>query len=313
MLTAELIIFAVSCAALVISAGWCMRSAVKIASCFKLSEFAIGFIIVAISTSIPELFVGITSAFNKTPELALGTVIGSNIADLTLVLGIAVLLGRGIKIKAKAIKRSAQFMLLASFLPVVLMLDGMLSRYDGIFLLLVFCFYIRELLGERKEFRKRLHAPKKALFLSIALFVISIALLLLSSEFVVKSAVSISDELLVPPILIGLFLVAIGTSLPELIFETRAVLKKHKELALGDVIGSVVANSTLVLGATSLIYPITANMILFFSSTIFMLAVAAVFVAFAKGKGGFTIKDGILLLLFYILFIFLEFFIKNAI
>ena len=168
-------------------------------------------------------------------------------------------------------------------------------------------------MDREKEFRKRLHAPKKALFLSIALFVISIALLLLSSEFVVKSAVSISDELLVPPILIGLFLVAIGTSLPELIFETRAVLKKHKELALGDVIGSVVANSTLVLGATSLIYPITANMILFFSSTIFMIAVAAVFVAFAKGKRGFTIKEGILLLLFYILFIFLEFFIKSAV
>lgn len=314
MLIAELAVFIVSCTLLVISAGWCIKSLVKIASYFKLSEFVIGFILIGVSTSLPEFFVGVVSAFNKTSELALGTVIGSNIADLALIMGILILLSKGIKLKTKIVKRSTWFMLVASSFPLILMLDGSLSRYDGIFLLLVFFFYIRELLEERKEFRKRFdHALKKEALFSIALFVVSIALLLLSANFVVKSSISISKELLIPPILIGLFLVAIGTSLPELILGVRAVLSKREEFALGDIIGSVVANSTLVLGATALIYPASANLFLFFSSAIFMLATVILFAIFVEYKKALTIKEGIFLILFYVLFIFSEFFLKSII
>jgi len=314
MLISNLLFFLIACTALVLSGNFVVRSLKKIAAFLKFSDFVIAFMIMAFSTSLPELSVGINAALAKNSELALGNVIGSNILDITLIIGIAVLLGRGIKVKSKTIKRDAWYMFIIALLPIILMLDGKLSRIDGTILIAAFLIYFIILLQERKEFRKAEDHVKKSTFvINIFIFAASLAALFFSADFVVKYALLLSIDFALPAIFIGLFLVAIGTSLPELAFETRAVLKKRGDMALGDAMGSVVFNSTGVLGVTALILPITAPLSLFLMSAIFMIMATFIFVVFIEGKRALTWKEGIALILFYIFFVFVEFYLRNYI
>jgi len=314
MLALDVIVFLVSCVVLVFAGSWLVKSLSKIAYFLHMSEFVIGFIIMAFSTSIPELFVGITSAMAKNSALALGTVIGANIIDLTIVIGVAVILARGIKIPSKKTQKDALYMVFIAALPIGLMLMGNeLSRLDGVILIGVFLFYVFHLIKERKEFKKEIEEriTHWDIVLNVIIFILSLVLLFLSAEYVVYYATEISMELLLPPILVGLFIVSIGTTLPELTFDIQAVIKKHPEMALGDVIGSVVINSTLVLGITSIIYPITANFLLFFSSALLMLVIAFIFATFVESGRKLYLKEGIALVLLYIFFIMIEFYIKT--
>jgi cation:H+ antiporter len=109
----------------------------------------------------------------------------------------------------------------------------------------------------------------------------------------------------------GIFLISLGTSLPELMFESKAVMSGHQSMAIGDLIGSVITNSTLVLGVTSLIMPIHVNSLIYLSSTMFMLFAAFIFFTLAESDNKFTWTEGISLLLLYVLFIIIETYIKN--
>ncbi|MBW2970632.1 calcium/sodium antiporter [Candidatus Woesearchaeota archaeon] len=311
MLITNLIFMILSCFTLVKSSSFLVRSLAKISEYFRMNEFAIGFIIMAVSTSLPELFVGITAAIDNATALALGAVIGSNILDLTLVIGIVTLMARGIKIKSKIIRRDIVYMLGMVILPMLLMWDSVISRIDGLVLLAVFLFYIWQMVRQERSFSRKLEKVQRAEVLFwIIVAIVSVILLVFSAEFVVEFATRLSIDLLLPPILIGLFIIALGTSLPELIFESKAVLERHEELALGDLLGSVITNSTLVLGVTALIRPITANLLLFFSSAMFMVLIAFVFMTFAESEKGISWKEAVSLILLYMFFIVMESYIK---
>ena len=314
MLIVNLILFLISCIVLIISGTLLVKTLTKIASFLRLSEFVVGFIIMAFATSIPELFVGITSALTKNPALALGNVIGANIINLTLVIGIAILLGKGIKIESKKTKTDALYMVGIAALPMVLMvIGGSLSRIDGIILLAAFALYARRILQQRKLFKKEVEdsIKRKDIILTTILFVFSLALLFLSARFVVEYATSLSVDLALPPIIVGLFIISIGTTLPELTFGSRAVLAGHSEMALGNSIGSVIVNSTLVLGIASILCPITANILLFSVGAIFMVMIAFLFATFVESGNKLYIKEGISLILLYIFFVIIEFYIKT--
>ena len=147
--------------------------------------------------------------------------------------------------------------------------------------------------------------------LSVVIFILSLILLFLSAGHVVDYATKLAFELFLPSLFVGLFLISIGTTLPELTFNIQAVMKKHPEMALGDSIGSVVVNSTLVLGVTSIIYPITTDFLLFFSSAFLMLIVAFIFAIFVEIGKKLYLKEGIALILLYSFFIIIEFSIKT--
>jgi len=314
MLITNLIVFLIACLVLVISGNLLVKTLTKIAAFLKLSEFVVGFIIMAFATSIPELFVGITSALAGKSALALGNVIGANIINLTLVVGIAILLGRGIKIESKKTKTDSLYMVFIAALPMILMIiGGSLSRIDGIILLAAFALYAGRILKQRRLFKKEVEdgIKRKDIILTTILFVFSLALLFLSARFVVGYATLLSVDLALPPIIVGLFIISIGTTLPELTFGSRAVLAGRSEMALGNLIGSVIVNSTLVLGITSIIYPITANILLFSVSAIFMVIVAFLFATFVESGDRLYIKEGISLILLYIFFVIIEFYIKT--
>ena len=313
MLIVNLLIFALACIVLVTSGTLLVKTLTKIAAFLKLSEFVVGFIIMAFATSLPELFVGITSALAKNPALSLGNIIGANIIDLTLVVGIVILIGRGIKIESRKTKTDALYMVFIAALPMVLMLIGSsLSRLDGVILLIAFALYARRILKQRRLFKKEVEdgIKRPEIIITTVLFIFSLALLFLSARFVVEYATLLSVDLALPPIIVGLFIISIGTTLPELTFGIRAVLAGHSQMALGDLIGAVVVNSTFVLGIVSIICPITANMLLFSVSAIFMVVVAFLFATFVESGNKLYIKEGISLIMLYIFFVIIEFYIK---
>jgi len=310
MFLTDLMLFVLACLILVKSAETLIGSLSKIASYFRVTEFVVGFMIMAFATSIPELFIGISSAIestveNPTTSLALGNVIGANIIDLTLVIGIAAILRRNIKVETKAVRTDTIYMFLIATLPIVLMMDREISQTDGFILLFAFIIYVLRLLTQKGRFREKIgiEVPKREFYKSLVFFVISITFLFISAHFLIKYADALAFELGVPEILIGLFLISLGTTLPELTFETKAVLSEHQYMALGDLIGSVIANSTLVLGLTAIIFPIQAiDFVLFLTSAFFMLTVAFLFMTFIEAEKHIIWQEGMALIFLYILF-----------
>lgn len=301
---------------LIIAAELLVKSLTKIASYLNMAEFVIGFIIVAIGTSIPEFFVGITSAVEGKPALALGNVIGANILDLTMVIGIITLLKRGITIETKAVKRDTLYMFAMMGLPLILMLDRAISRMDGVILVSVFFIYVLKILSQKRRFRERLGGVTHKVFIhNLILAVSSVILLMISAHFVIQYGQLIAEDLDVSPFLIGLFVISIGTTLPELTFESRAIMTDHRYMALGDLIGSVIVNSTLVLGITAIICPIhittDVEFLLLITAAFFMLTVAFLFMTFVECERHILWQEAIALIFLYILFILVEFSIKS--
>lgn len=303
----HLLWIAVSCGVLVKSADYLVRSLTKIAEYFKLTEFAIGFIVVAFATSIPELFVGITAALDGTPSLSLGNVIGANILDLTIVIGVAALLSRGIKVESPSIRTDTAYTFLITLLPLILMADRELSRLDGCLLLVVFGFYMINIFRQEHRFRELLGSVSRKEFVhSLAVMVFALLFIFASARYVVKYASLIAEDLSIPPILVGLIIISLGTTLPELTFESRAVMRKHGYMALGDLLGSVVINTTLVLGVVALIHPVQADYTLFITSAAFMVVVGFIFMTFVESEKYISWQEGVALILLYVLFVVVE-------
>ncbi len=313
MLLLNFLYFLLACAILVISGTGLVKTLTKIARFLRLSEFVAAFIIMAAATSLPELFVGISSALAGKPALGLGNVIGANILDLTLVLGIIILTARGIKIRERGLKRDVRWMSFIAILPLVLfMIGNSLSRLDGAILLLVFLAYsYRMLKRQRSNERLKGGIGRYEIVFAIFLFVICLVMLFVSARFVVDYASTLALELSLPPIMIGLFLVSIGTTLPELTFGVRAAILKHGEMALGDQIGTVIYNATFVIGLTALIYPISATFAPFIIASAFLLLVSFLVITFIESGSMLGVKEGISLILIYIFFVMVEFYMES--
>ena len=287
----------------------------EISKLTKVGKFAITSLLLAFATSIPELVVGVTAALEGRPNLALGVVLGSNIADISLVIGGAAVISGTFSVAGEFLKIDIFSVFLAGAMPLMLLLDGDLSRVDGVILLLVYLMYNYGLLSSRKKrpedgksrlltmgltktFNKKMNKWLAWLFLGAAM-------LMFSADMIVKVGSSLAEVMGVPVFLVGLFLVAIGTSLPELSFEIKAIKKKQAGMALGDLFGSVVANSTLVLGVVSLISPIK----LVNGLSEYLLAAAAFGVLFllfwymVRTKRKLERWEGVVLLVSYVLFI----------
>lgn len=283
----------------------------------KLGKFALTSFILALATSIPELFVGITSAFEGRPNLSLGNILGSNIADLSLVIGGAACLGGEVMVLGQVFTRDIFLTFIVSILPIFLLLDQTLSRLDGVILFLVYLFcQITVLRGKRKETRgpgwikrllKRLVTVSGNHKKEWASFFLGVALLLLSADLLVKSATHLAISFSIPIVLVGLFLVAVGTSLPEFSFELQAIKRREGEMVFGDLLGSVVANSSLILGVTAILHPI--KIVAFedyLLATAFFLFIFGIFYFFIKTKRKLERWEGVVLIGLYLLFALIE-------
>lgn len=303
----NLILFLTFLFVLIKSADYATRYSSKLAKLFHLSEFIVSFFIVAVISTFPEATISIISAIKGVPEFGLGTLLGSNVADLALVFGILALISKkGISVKSKILKKDFLYLALLLF-PVLLGLDGHFSRIEGILLVLTGLFFFFTLSIESKMFRKKFNNLKSSNFLkNLILLILSLIVLIVSANYTIKYGVDFANDIKIPSILIGLTMVSIGTCLPELFFSIRAIKKNHDELALGDVLGTVITDATIILGIIAIISPFYFNPIIIYVTGAAMFIAGLLTVLFITTGKILTRKEGIFLLLFYVLYLVTE-------
>lgn len=295
---------------LILGGNWLLKSAVALSLKLDVPKIVIGMTVVSFATSAPELIVSINAALSGSSDLALGNVIGSNIANLGLVLGITLLLGT-MHVQKSFYKTDWPVMMIASILLYFFLSgDNVITRNEGIILfsfLIIFLIYLLRyqktaVLDELPEDDEPLPLYKIVLFL-----VIGGLGLWGGSELLIKGATSMAFEYGVSERVIGVTVVSIGTSVPELAASIIAVLKKEKAISLGNLIGSNVFNILAVLGITSIITPVAVKDIGILDNDIYwMLGISFVVLPLVFVPKGYRLnwKDGIVLLAAYIAFIY---------
>lgn len=313
MIIINLLLFLASLLILIKSANYAIRYSSILAKALLFPEFVVSFFIIALISVLPESTISIISALNGEPSLGLGTLIGSNVADLTLVIGIAALFSSvGIKVKSKILSNDFYYLILFLF-PLILGFNGKFSRIEGIVLFLVGSLFFAKIYADSHQFRKKFNGTKKEPFVkSLILLILSLVVILVSAYFTVNFAVNFANEAKLPAILVGLTIVGLGTCLPELIFSIKAVRKNHPGLALGDILGTVVADATIILGLVAIISPFSFNPYNIYITGTAMFLAGLIMLIFMKTDRTITKLEGILLILFYILFIFIEFFVNEV-
>ena len=261
MIQVEYFLFILGFIILIIGADYLVEGASSIAKKFNLSDAVIGMTIVAFGTSAPELIVNILASFNGKAELAVANVIGSNISNILLILGITAAL-HPIRIRRKMTKREIPIVILGCLVLLFLSNDqfinkgaNLISKLDGLILLIFFVFFF--FLSFKKSGDQEEEITKqKNLLVSLLEFFSGLLGLFFGGQWIVDGASSIAENFGISQAFIGLVIVAIGTSLPELATSVMAATKKKVDIAIGNVVGSNIFNTYFVLGVSSVIRPI---------------------------------------------------------
>lgn len=304
-LVESVLIFAAALAVLAKASGVVIDKAMDIARLLNITTFAVGFILLAVGTSLPELVVSALASSQGNVGISVGNVVGSNVADLTLVLGLSALFGT-IVVKKKWVSSNAGILLTVAVLPLLLFGAGKINLVGGLLLLGAFVAYCFVLFRQKEKHvhlkdRGFLHAAR-----TYALFFGGIAVIVFSANYVVSSGVELAGFFGVPQSFIGLTLIALGTSVPEIAVCVAAVRKKHADLAAGNVLGSCVTNLTLVLGTAAVLSQNAINFELFASSTVFLIYLSALVWYFFSERCGVNKKQAFILLASYAAFIAAE-------
>ncbi|MEE6074837.1 calcium/sodium antiporter [Avibacterium paragallinarum] len=298
---------------LVWSADRFIDGAASLASYLGMSPLLIGIVIIGFGTSAPEIIVSALSALNHSPGIALGNAYGSNITNIALILGVTAMI-KPIMVNSQVLKKELPVLMLVTLLSAFLIYDATISRLDAVILLAVFTLYMGWTIwqGTRHsgdsleqdisdELKEKSQMPLKT---AVLWLVIGLALLMASSQLLVWGAVNIATYLGVSDLIIGLTIVAIGTSLPELAASIMAARKNELDLAVGNIIGSNLFNTLVVVGIAGAISPIQATPEVFSRDMLVMIALTGLLFLFGygfKGRNGRINRvEGLVLFLCYV-------------
>lgn len=310
----EVLLLLVGLAVLIIGGEVLVRGAVGLSAAMKISPLVIGMTVVSFGTSAPELLVSLQSALDGNPGIAIGNVVGSNIANLALVLGITVLIFP--IVAEKQTKRiDYPMMMLASALFAVFALNNLLERWEGIvFVIILIAFTVFLIRSSRKSEKSKLEAVlesdeidageiKDSPWLSIGLLLVGLVGLYFGSEWFVGGASDLASKFGLSDSVIGVTVVAFGTSAPELVASIMAAVKKQSDISVGNLIGSNIFNVFAVLGVTSIVKPVKVTNEVIGFDMVWMLAIAVLMipVLFLGDKIGKW--KGVILLLSYVFYI----------
>jgi cation:H+ antiporter len=302
---------------LVAGAELLVRGAASIASRFGIAPVIIGLTVVAFGTSAPELAVSVSAGFAGDGEVAFGNVAGSNIANILLILGASAIVG-GLVVSQRIIRLDIPLLIVASVVTLLLSLDNEIGRVDGVILFAGIVAYttwlIRvarnegpEVLDEYDDAVEELEVDvvDKPLPVQVALLAVGLGVLVLGSQLLVGSATDIAEELGVSDLVIGLTVVAIGTSLPELATSLMAAVRGQRDIAVGNVVGSNLFNLLSVLGLTSIVSPDPIPVADSSLRVDFPVVLAATIVLVPIVWKGFRIErwEGFVLVAFYALYV----------
>lgn len=303
----DYLIFIISMAALIYGADFIIKESERIALHFNISHFVIGATLIAFGTSLPEMAASMMASAQGKSDMAVANVVGSVIFNITLVLGIVFMIAKSMDPDRDLFSKDSAWVIVPLVIFFIMALDGKISRIDGALLILMMVSYLiflftsnkQELEGEIDEDleKEKFNWSKSILLLSIG-FILTIG----GANFVVDSGTNIARSLHVSEWIIGLFLISLGTSLPELVVSLVAVKKGNADMSIGNIIGSNVANFSMVIGGSALIHPLSVNL----AATKFdmlILAAASIALLFILANKLYNKAGGIFLLTILALFI----------
>ncbi len=308
MIWLSTLLLAVGLALLGGASGIVISSIVAISEKRKLRKSVLSFLLVAFSTSLPELFVAINSVIIGYMSVSLGDILGSNITNISLVIGTSLIVAtvtssrkRKITIGEEDKKEFTTGLMLLSITLLTLLYLQYISRLIGVLLLCVFFWYSYILFRKRKEDIVRASKDTKGgrIRKDLVFITVGIAGIIMGARFTIESAIDIATYLGVPSSIIGATLVAFGTSLPELTVDVRAAYRGHFEIIMGDIVGSSFLNSTLILGLLLAFTPFKVNLLVL-SDLILFSVVSNLLLWYFLDRGKMGSREGFILLSFYV-------------
>ena len=296
---------------LIVGADLLVDGASGIAKKFHIPEIIIGLTIVSIGTSMPELFVSITSALEGHSDMAIGNVIGSNLSNLLLILGLSAMIKPVVFQKETRLYEIPMCLASTLILMIFCNTNAKISRGESAVLLILFCMFILyTIFMAQKESQKNIveidvkEEKKNSTFKDIIFIILGIIGLKIGGDLAVDNAVIVANYFNLSEKLISLTILAIGTSLPELVTSVTAAVKGNSDIAIGNIIGSNIFNILLIIGVSSVIYPITYNMSYNFDISILVIStiVLAIF-PFIPPKDKMSRANGVIYFLMYLMYL----------
>ena len=298
---------------LVVGGEFIVRSSVALSLKFNISKFVIGMTVVSFATSLPELIVSVNAALNNSPSIAINNVIGSNIANIGLVLGLVSILGK-ISVDNYFYKRDWPWMFFFSLLMwFFISQDSVLKKYEGLILFLILIFFTLTIIKKSNylDFKGSIDDEllKTSNFKIFVWLIISSITLYFGSEFLVDGAVNLAKQISISEAVISVTIVAIGTSVPELAASLVAIAKKEEGISVGNLIGSNIYNIGSVLGITAMIkeIPIAEEIIQRDILWMLIFALIVIVLAIIPRKNYLTSFKGLIMFLMYLYFIYIAF------
>jgi len=272
---------------------------------FGISDYLVGFLVLAVGTSLPELVSSLMGGSVGSSGVALGTILGSGVITITFVLGMMAVFAGRLNVRTKLLGKSTYLIWLMMLLPVVMLLDQKISRVDGVVLIIVFFTYIAGLWKKEGTFGRLKKARIKHLWKDIVVFLGALVALLLGARFLVFSSVVISQEVGISSYVIALIVIGLGASLPDLTVELKSLRKGRAGIGFGNVLGGITAEMLLILGIVAIFYPITLAgiSILGLVLTVIFFLLSMALVIFWMRKNILHRWQGIVLLGIYLAFI----------
>jgi len=292
---------------LIIGGNLLLKSAVSISMKFGIPRLLIGMTVVSLATSAPELIVSIKSAIKGSPDLAISNVLGSNIANLGLVLGITILFSP-INISKSVYKKEWPIMMFSALYFLIVILDGVITKIEGGILV---CFLIITIISliklrDKNEVEDQLE-NEDSIIKSIIILFFGGLFLFYGSEWFIEGAIQLANSFGISERIIGITVVSVGTSIPELVTSLVAVFNKEKSISLGNLLGSNIFNVFAVLGITSLVTPLSVldqNIIDFDIYVMLFFAALILPLIFFPKKLVLGRKEGLIILLFYSFYLY---------
>jgi cation:H+ antiporter len=262
----DFVIFIVAMGALIYGADFIIKESERIALHFNISHFVIGATLIAFGTSLPEMAASMMASYAGKSDMAVANVVGSVVFNITLVLGIVFLIAKQMHPKRDLFSKDSAWVIVPVVIFFIMIQDGTIGRVDGLLYLLLMASYLFFLFTDSKEdlegeIDESISKEKFRWGKTLLLLVIGFVLTIGGANFVVESGTNIARTFGISEWLIGLFLISLGTSLPELIVSVVAVKKGNAEMSIGNIIGSNVANFSMVLGGSALINPLTVDLV----------------------------------------------------
>ena len=258
----DIFIFIVAMAALIYGADFIIEQSEKIALHYNISSFVIGATLVALGTSLPEMAVSMSASMKGSADIAVANVIGSTIFNISLVLGVVFLIAKNVKPTRDLFAKDSAWSLFPILAFILMGIDGKINFVDGILFLVLMAGYLMFLISDNaiEEIDEEIAKEKFAWGKTSALLLVGFVFVVGGADFAIDSASNIAREFGISEWVIGLFLIAFGTSLPELTISIKSAMNNNTDLAIGNIIGSNVANFTMVLGLSSLINPLNVDL-----------------------------------------------------